>query len=237
MQRLKMLGLAVLAVCALAAVAVSSASAFTLPTVTALPGETTGNIIATTAATGANIAELSTALSAPITSEKINLEASFASGAEKGSYTATFTNAEFEGQKCNTPGDADGVILVPGTVHLVDSGTIPAAAFLLTGTLLIECGPLTKPTLLVKITGGAIGKLTVTNGSEVTSFKGALKCTKANNGKQELKELVSGEKEEKKVNTKVILSANLGLGAESGCEEVKEEVTLSLNKMATFAGF
>jgi hypothetical protein len=234
MRRLKMLSLAALAVFALAAVAVSSASALALPTVTALPGETTGNIIATTSATGANIAELSTALSAPIASEKVKLETSFASGASEGTYTASFTNAEFEGTKCNTSGDPDGVILISGFDHLtITPGPIPTITFLVSGTLVIECGPLTHPTISIKITGGTIGKLSVTNGSEVTSFKGALKCTKANNGKQELKEIFNDEGKA----VKVILSANLGLGAESGCEEVKEELTLSLNKMATFAGF
>jgi hypothetical protein len=234
MQRLKMLGVAVLAIFALAAVAVSSASA--LPTVTALPGETTGNIVATGSATGKDIAELSTALSAPITSEKVNLETSIASGASKGTYVATFTKASFEGKECNTAGDADGVILVTGEVHLVDGlpGTVPAAAFLIAGTLEILCGPLGKPSLTIKITGGTIGKLLgIINGTEITGFKGELKCTKANNGKQELKELINGEGKA----VKVILSANLGLGAESGCEEVKEAVALSLNKMATFAGF
>jgi hypothetical protein len=235
MQRLKMLGLAVLAVFALAAVAVSSASA--LPTVTALPGETTGNIIATTSATGENIAELSTALSAPITSEKVKLEVSIPSGASLGPYVANFSGATFEKQQCNTAGDADGVILVSGEAHLVDAvlgaGTTPAVSFLIPGTLEILCGPLGKPTLTIKITGGTLGKIGVKNNEEITSFKGALKCTKANNGKQELKELINDEG----AKVKSILSANLGLGAESGCEEVKEEVTLGLNKMATFAGF
>lgn len=230
MQRLKMLGLAVLAVFALAAVMVSSASA--LPTVT---GEKGGTVTATGSATGENIAELSTALSAPITSEKVKLETSFASGESAGTYDAMFTNALFELLKCNTPGDEDGVILVPGTVHLVDApGSVKAAAFLISGTLLIECGPLGKPTLTIKITGGTIGALLgIVNGTPVTKFKGELKCTKPNNGKQALKELINGEGKA----VKVILSANLGLGAESACEEVKEAVTLELNQSSTFAGF
>jgi hypothetical protein len=235
MQRLKMLGLTMLVVFALAAVAVSSASA--LPTVTALPGETAGNIIATTSATGANIAELSTALSAPITSEKVKLETSFASGASLGTYVADFFGVTFEKQQCNTPGDADGVVLASGEAHLVvavlGASLVPAILLDLPGTLEIDCGPLGKPTLTIKITGGTLGKISVKNGEEITSFKGALKCTKANNGKQELKEFINDEG----AKVKRILSANLGLGAESGCEEVKEEVTLALNKMATFAGF
>jgi hypothetical protein len=233
MRRLKTLGLAVLAVFALAAVAASSASA--LPTITALPGETGFNIKATTSAKGINIAELSTVFSAPITSAEVSLAASFASGASEGTYTATFTNAEFEGQKCNTLGDADGVILVPGTVDLVTGwpGKVPAGAFLVGGTLLIACGPLAKPVLVMQITGGALGHLIVTNGSEITSFKGAFKCVHVNNGWQELKELTN----ELGGLIRAILTANLGLGNESACEEVKEEVTLSLGRMATFAGF
>jgi hypothetical protein len=232
MQRLKMLGLAALVVFAVAAVAVSSASA--LPAVSALAGETTGSIIAAGSATGANIAELSTALSAPITREKFQLETSFASGASKGTYVEKTSGAVFEKQQCNTPGDAEGVILLSGEADLVDAvGGIPAVLLVIPGTLEILCGPLAKPTLTLKTTGGVIGKINVTDGTEITSFKGALKCTKANNGKQELKELINGEGKA----VKMILSMNLGEGAESACEEVKEEVTLGLNKMATFAGF
>jgi hypothetical protein len=233
MKRLRMLGLTILVVSALTAV-VGSAWA-TLPTISALPGETAGKITATGSATGASIAGLSTALLPPIPAEKVELEASFESGGSTGTYLAKFDAVEFEGEKCNTPGDPDGVMLVPGVAHLVDSsGSVPAAAFLIASTILMECGPLAKPTETLKITGGVIGKLVGTsNGTELTSFKLNLKCTKAGNGKQEVKELLNAEGK----GVKVILSANLGLGAESGCEEVKEEVTLSLNKMATFAGF
>jgi hypothetical protein len=233
MQRLKMLGLAVFVVFVVAAVAVSSASA--LPTVSALPGETAGSIVAAGSATGANIAELSTALSAPITSEKVTLETSFASGASAGTYVAKFSGVGFESQQCNTPGDADGVILVPGADHLTDSpGPLMTIVFLISGTITIECGPLGKPSVVIKVTGGTIARLLgIVNGASVTSFKANLKCTKANNGKQEVKEFINDEGKA----VKAILSANLGLGAESACEEVKEEIPLSLNKMATFAGF
>jgi hypothetical protein len=234
MKRLKPLGLTALSVLALSAVAVGSASA-ALPTVSALPGEAMGKIVATGSATGTSIAGLSTALLPPIPAEKVELEASFESGASKGTYEAKFVAVEFEGEQCNTPGDPDGVMLVPGVVHLVDSsGSVPAAAFLIASTVLMECGPLAKPMEVLKITGGVIGKLVgISNGTELTSFKLNLKCTKAGNGKQEVKELINGEGKA----VKVVLSANLGLGAESGCEEVKEEVTLNFNKMATFMGF
>ena len=228
MRRLKVLGLALLAAFALASLAAASASA--APTLTTLGEE----IIAEGVAEGTDVGELSTALSSPIKANAVKLLLAWPSaGGSSGTYDAHFTGANFEGVECNTPGDKDGVILVKGPANLVWlslSPLISGAEFVLTEPLIIECGPLGKPKLKIKVEGQALGKIEAATGKEVQSFTGELKCTAPNNGKQAFKEFEVKEGEK----VKASLKANLGLGNESACEEVKESVTVTTEEMGEF---
>jgi hypothetical protein len=212
----------------------TTATANALPEIAVLPGET-GSVTAEGTVMGENVNRLSTALSAVIKAVKVHISIVINIG---GAITVTgrYESTTFEGQLCNTPGDADGVALVSAEGHFVwvrtgaEGGLALAGLFTIPGTLSLECGPLTKPTLTVKVTGSVLGLIETTSGSEVTSFKMNMKCTKPNNGKQEWKEYFNDEG--KKV--KGVLSANLGLGAETACEELEEPMTMVASKMLTF---
>lgn len=234
MRLLKQIGLALVAMFALAAVAVSSASA-ALPLVSV----TLGEAFPAVASAESGAAALSTALSSPITATSVKIKITFpATGThDEGTYVADFEGALFEKEQCNTAGDADGVILVEGKINLVvalnaaKTGNQFAGAFTVPTGFEVLCGPLGKPKIKIPVTGIAIGAIEgVEEGKDLTAFKGNLKCTKANNGKQELKEY----KNEAGTFEKHILSANLGLGNETACEEVSNIVSFTSNKMIEF---
>ena len=230
-MRLKVILMAVLAV-VITAVSVASASA-ALPEI-----KSTFPVTAEGSATGTNIGELSTALSAPISSSKVSLSTTFTKAGDQGTYTASFTGAEFQKESCNTKGDADGTILISSTDNLVvalneaKTANVFGTLFQVPSEFAIECGPLGKPTIKITVEGAAIGAIEgVTEGTATSAFKGNLKCTKPNNGKQVQKEF----KNEAGTFEKSILKANLGLGNESACEEVKEAVGLTTSHPVTFA--
>jgi hypothetical protein len=230
MRRLKVCLLASFAILAFAAVMAATASA--LPQIHEGLGEGFP-ISAEGSAKGANIAQLSTALSAPITSSEVKLSVEAKELGSLFPYTATFTGAEIEGKTCSTAGDAAGTILVTkNELHLVWTSLSPLAlaADFLVAKFTITCVKGTE-SLKITVEGQALGKIEgVKDMEDFTSFTGNLKCTKPGNGKQEVKEYFNDE--EKLV--KGVLTANLGLGPETGCEEVKEPVTIKSAKMFQF---
>jgi opacity protein-like surface antigen len=232
MRRLKLMGLAIVAVFALAAIAVASASAALPEVKTAL-----GEAFPAVASGESGNATLSTALSSPITATGVKIKIEFSKASDEGTYTANFTGTTFEKEQCNTEGDADNTVLVSGKLNLVvalnaaKTGNQFAGAFTVPAGFNVKCGPLGKVKLTIPVEGIAIGAIEeVTESKELTTFKGNLKCTKPSNGKQELKEF----KNEAGTFEKQILKANLGLGNESGCEEVEKAVPLTSTKMIEF---
>jgi hypothetical protein len=214
MKRLKIVTLAIVT---LAAVAATSASA-ALPVIRVpLPGDHFPVLL--DGAARLLPISLSTALSAPVTSKEVKLSVEITKEGAAGTYRATFAESEFEGERCNTEGDADGVILVTGNFNFVVASVGQFAALFSTPKeFTISCGPLGKPKIKFTITGGVIGAVEVVGEkTETTEFRLNLKCTKPKNGKQWYKEFVTDlggfEKE--------TLKANLGLGNEAACEEVE----------------
>jgi hypothetical protein len=230
MRQLKVCIAALFAVLAVAAMATASASA--LPQIHLLSGDAFP-VTAETKAEGAGVASLSTALSAPITSNKVKLNIECKELGSLCPYTAEFTGAEIEGKKCSTSGDAAGTILVTkNELHFVWTNltTLDLNALFLVASLTIVCGEAPN-TLTITVSGSVIGKIEgVKDMTDVTTFNGNLKCTKPGNGKQEVKEYFNDEGKL----VKGILTANLGLGPETGCEEVSKVVAIVPNKMVEF---
>jgi hypothetical protein len=230
MRKLKVCILALFAVFALAAVTAGTASA--LPEQHLLSGESYP-VTAETTAEGAGVASLSTALSAPITASKVNLKIECSALGSLCPYEATFTGSEIEGKKCSTGTEPEGTIKVQkNELHLVSSSLSPlnlVGDFLVAKfTIICKKG---AEELKVTVEGQALGKIeNVTSGTDVTEFTGNLKCTKAGNGKQEVKEFFNDEGKA----TKAVLTANLGLGPETGCEEVTKTVQIKSSKMINF---
>jgi hypothetical protein len=229
-----------LKVCILALFAVFAVTAVTAATASALPEvHSKGGVTATGSATGASVAALSTALSAPITAGKVSLELSCAELTSLCPYTAVFTGSQLEGKTCSTAGakEAGEIAVTKNEVHLVWPTTLTPLT--IGGDFLVAKFTITctkgEESLKVTVEGEAIGKIEgngkeLKSDEEITSFLGNLKCTKPNNGKQEVKEYFEDAGKLKKG----ILTANLGLGPETGCEEVTKPVEIKASKAANF---
>lgn len=182
---------------------------------------------------GASVMTLSTPILAPVSASEAKLLIECTKLGSLCPYDKHFTGAEFGGKKCHTAGDADGVILVTkNEVHLVSTSTVPLdlVGDFLVAKYTIIC---VKGTDELKITdeGEVLAKIEgVTSGLETTSATVNQKCTKPSNGKQEVKEYLNGEGKL----VKGVLKANLGLGNETACEELKDPLALSFDKMISF---
>jgi hypothetical protein len=209
-----------------------SATASALPQIHLLEGESFP-VAAEGGAEGVNIAHLSTALSAPITTSKVRFSFECKELGSLCPYTVAFSGAEIEGKHCQTKGDSEGTLLIAGNeAHLVWLALEPLALgvdFLVKKTT--ETCVKGAEELSLTFEGQMIAKLEgVTSGTDATSFTLNLKCTKPNNGKQEVKEYFNDEGKL----VKGVLTVNLGLGQETACEEVRETFKILTNKMVSF---
>lgn len=127
-------------------------------------------------------------------------------------------------ESCHTEGDAAGVVLVKGEYRVVFTSFEPLEIGLLFlfSEVTVICGK-----LKIKITAPILGHINPgTKGAEVTSFGLGVHCK--GKGKQALTSYFNTEG---KAIEKQLLSVNFGLGKENGCQEVKEELTISTSKM------
>jgi hypothetical protein len=184
-------------------------------------------------AKGENVIAFSTALSSPFTTEEVKLLLKCEKLGSLCPYDEHLVNAKFEGKTCSTTGDAEGVILIAkNEVHFVSTSTAPLDlnGDFLVAKFTIACVKGAEK-LNVTVEGEAIGRIEgVKDMEQVKSFKLNLKCTKANNGKQEVKKYLNDEGKL----VKGILKLNLGLGAETACEEIKVPTTVNSAKMVEF---
>jgi hypothetical protein len=135
-----------------------------------------------------------------------------------GTFTTDLTNiSNPEGVKCNTPGDAAGVVLLGGEVHGVQISLSPleqGLLFLIT-EFEIEC----RGGVNVLIRGDIIATATGagSEGTELTSFGGVLKGEK---GKQEISEYYNDGGTE----IKARLESEAGAGFTVSDENIAEEI-------------
>jgi len=228
MTRMKTLCTALFAVFALAAAfSATQALALELPDVHVLSGETypaTGE----GSLKGKEIGILETEIGEKLTSETVGVSAELTELSSLGPGALVFTNVvePKSGSKCNTAGDPEGTVKLSGEYHVVVIKEVPLtpAILILFKELTVTCG-----SLKIKVRSPAVIALNgVTSGTDVTSYKLASKCS--GKGKQELREYLNDEGKA----TKAQLTANFGLGFETACETVKEELTVTSSKMIDF---
>jgi hypothetical protein len=176
---------------------------------------------------------LSTALSAPITFATAVLRFECGALGSLCPYTLELNGSELEGKKCGTSGGAFSTILIASNeLHFVSSSLKPLDldADLLVAKFTITCVKGAEE-LKITVEGQAIGKIEgVTSGVGTSLFSINLKCTKKNNGQQEVKEFFNDEGKA----IKGVLKANLGLGPETACLEIRQAIQLTPNKMVVF---
>jgi hypothetical protein len=221
---MKYLKVCCLALFALFALAATASAKIPLPEVHIIGGGETAT--AKGELKGVEIAKLETALGAPIKATSVALELNINKKLTSlGTYKATFLGTKQGAKECWTekPGK-DEHIVVEGEWHLVNlDPSLKLGVTFLVPKLTILCGKEKELKVELKITveGGAIGTVTVENMVQVKAFSGTLKCAKA--GTQEFLSFLSEAETEVKQN----LTANLGLGAEKGCENIKEALPLT----------
>jgi hypothetical protein len=230
MTRMKTLCMALFAVFALAAaVSATSAMALELPDVHVLSGESYP-ALGEGKVEGTEVGVLETELGEKLTSSTVKAQAELLELSSLGPGTLTFTGV-FEPKSktsCHTSGDVEGTVKLPGEYHVVDTSTSPltAAILILFKELVVECN---SGKLKIKVRSPALVKLEkVTSGTDVESYGLVSKCT--GKGKQELKNYLNDAGE----SVKGVLTANFGLGFETACENVKEELIVKSNKMIDF---
>jgi hypothetical protein len=148
-----------------------------------------------------------------------------------GTFSASFTNIDQGSIKCNSTGDASGVILADGEFRLVPTSLSPlnVGALLLLSEIEAECPGgddiLIQGNLLTGVTN--IGS----EGTELTNLGGVLLGEK---GKQQLSEYYNDGGT--KVKTK--LEAEAGAGFVAASEQIEKELTLQVlgSKMLVITG-
>jgi hypothetical protein len=228
MRYIKMLGLTLVAVFALAsAVTATSAMALELPDLHILEGEAypvTGEGVIK----GAAVAELQSTLGTTIAASEVKVLMKLEALSALGPIDFHFTGAKLGTVPCKTKPDETEVILVPGEYHVIDlpvGGVLTPFILILFAELTIECNK-----LAIKVKPPAIAKLEkLTSGTDTKLVGAQPKCTKA--GEQEFKTYFNDLGEEK---TKQLLLINAGLGNELACELFNKEVVIEFNKMVDF---
>jgi hypothetical protein len=236
MKQIKILGLALVAVFALAsAVAATSAMALELPDIHVVLGEAAPVTGEGTTGKKAKAAVLETEVGSVLNAEELKILLKLEALSALGPVDFHFVNVtEGPGNttKCNTEGDsaAEGVVLVKGEYHVVAfknaAGVLLQEVLVLFPETTIKCAKLS-----IKVRQPVLAKLIVAGNTQVTSFGVDAIC--AGKGKQELTTYFNDEGKEL---TKQLITANFGLGFENGCEATAEEVKIKTNKMIEFLG-
>ena len=146
-------------------------------------------------------------------------------------FTEVHEEAAVGGTKCNTTGDAPGVVLVPETQwHLVYTSLSPSSVLETAGLILVPKFTITCGALLTTTEGSNLGKFIETpgnsaNGGDSTQIESVTRCSKPA-GTQEVSSYFNDNLEEL---TKQLLKANIsGLGNENSCEEVAGTLLLEV---------
>ncbi len=216
MRRLKVLGLAAIAVFVLGAIAAAAASAAAveLPTFTAkttfkgTSGKGKLNL------TGAEIKCESATNEGSPTSKRL------------GKFTIDFKSCTLGGKECHSEGDAEGIILVGGEYHLVRLGAGKAGIWFLVNEVKIVCKFLsTKAAVKGNVLGGVEPV-----GTKTTSFTLSVNV---NTGKQEFTEFENNEGVKEKA--KLEGSVNGGAFKEATEESAENKITTAEETEVIFA--
>lgn len=205
------------------------ALALELPDVHVLSGETypalsEGRVM------GAGVATLETELGEKLTATEVKLTGELLELSSLGPASIEFWEVLEPKSKtrCNSPGVLAGIVRLPAEYHVVDTNDLPltAAVLILFKEQTVECN---SGKLKIKVRSPILVKLEkVTSGTDVTEYGLVAKCT--GKGKQELSFYLNDAGQ----TVKAVLSANFGLGFESACENIKEELIMKSGKMVDF---
>src|ERR1700755_2555634 len=161
----------------------ASASAMELPDIHPLPESET--VTAEGVIKGAEAAVIETEIGEKLTAEELRPLFRFEKLSSLGSGDLHFSGVSRKGTKCNTEGDAPGVVLMASEfkwhyiILQISPALIADLVYLIPATTLI-CG-----TLKIKASGSlVVGLEGVSNNTPTTSFKLSAKCS--GKGKQEL---------------------------------------------------
>jgi hypothetical protein len=227
MKRYVSLLFALLAVAAVSAVAVASASAAE-PTVLFLSPETFP--VELTGSNATTATELQNA-AGTLKGEGYTLAMTEKAASEK-AYSVTFSGVNKNGEKCNSPGAGTGSVVISANPYKLvfdalgaEAPALGVAALFTVNELTVECG-----TTKIKIKGNALGLVTPIK-TEGTAFKGILHCSATVGEPAETKFWNSAGTEET-----AKLEANFGSGFKKACELITGEVPLTASKMIEIMG-
>ncbi len=229
MSRLKMFVMAVVAVCALSAVVVSTAAATKcpekgaskcLPLIHVLEKESFP-LLLEAVTKGTESSKLETAAGAKLTAEELKLLLDMTELSSLGTFDAHFTGTKEAGAEkpkpCTTEGDSEGTVLVKGEFHLVYSSTEPLSQpllLLLVPVFTLVCKNEASSTT-IKTEGSLLSELkTGASGEDVKSVGSKTLCKAA--GVQELSTYLNDKEEA----VKASLKSTLGGKLQSVCEQV-----------------
>ena len=234
MKRLAILAFALMAsVGGAVAPAAASAESTPLPLIrTALSGEQYPLVVQGEARqTAEGDIELSDS-SAALPAEAVSILLFIAESSALGSALIDFAGVHEGTEKCNTAGDASGVVLVPsGEFHLVytslsPSSTLETAALILFPKFIINCGLLEstlESPLMARISPVSGNSA---NGGDSTGIELTAHCSNVANGIQAISSYYNDSSLEL---TKQLLKANMaGTGNENACEEIKPTILLTI---------
>jgi hypothetical protein len=224
--------MALFAVFALAAAFAATSAMAALPDVHLLSGEAypaTGSGSVTGKEAGEVVGKLETELGEKLTATGVSTSVELLELSSLGPGELVFTGV-LEPKKsvpCHTVGAKnEGEVVLPGEYHVVVAAEKQQAVLVLFKELTVECN---SGKLKVKVRSPALIHLNVTAGTDVTTYGISAKCG-TKKGKQDMTEYLNDE--EKLV--KGQLTANFGLGFETACDEVNQEMTVTSSKMVDF---
>ena len=234
MLRLKVLGVALVALFVVGVMTAGAAFAEStpLPQVhTALPGENYPlNLLGQkTATTEGEIALANTTGELPARTISVLLALSELGSLGTALILFTGVGEPVEGGKCNTTGDAVGVVLVPETQwHLVYTSLSPleTADLILVPKFTMTCGA-----ILTTVEKPLLGKFVETpgnslNGGDSTQIATTTHCSNRETGTQEVSSYFN---DSSLLETGQLLKANIsGLGNANSCEEIAGTLTLEV---------
>jgi hypothetical protein len=226
MRKFKLSGVMLAAVCVLSAFCTASAaSAFELPDVHALSGES-GKVI-TISGTSKTPSFFESEIGEKVTDEEFKYKLELTSLSASGVGTVDLSGVKWKTSSCTSEGDPTGTVLIKGEFHIVVTNKKPLelGALLTFTSFFVTCGP-----LKLKIAGALIGHLTTELNKDIGSLGLLFKCS------SKARQAVSSYfNDEEKLVEKQLLLSNFGLGFESGCKEAAE-VKSEVSPMAEITG-
>ena len=234
MTRMKTLCMALFTVFALTAAFSATSALAALPDVHLLSGEAypaTGSGSVTGIVKGEIVGKLETELGEKLTATGVSTSVELLELSSLGPGELVFTGVQEPKSKtsCHTVGSkGEAEVVLPGEYHVVDAikeTKTEKGVLILFKELVVLCN---SEKLKIKVRSPALIHLNVAAGDDVTTYGISAKCS--GKGKQDLREYLNDEA----LSVKGQLTANFGLGFETACDEVNQEMTVTSTKMVNF---